>query len=114
MPPTVKLGTMRSSSQHIAPGDSCRPDSSKLLRRGRPSSSPGPAEPNNHALWCVCGFQVRKIVAVLSSILLLISVQLAIIVTPALTKKADSRRSQDEPLCDAYVPDIFFRLSAGE
>jgi hypothetical protein len=54
MPPTVKLDTcaLPFQHQHIAPGDSCRADYSKLrlLCRERSTSALKAAQPNNHAL----------------------------------------------------------------
>jgi hypothetical protein len=77
MPPAVKLGTcaLPFQHQHIAPGDSGRANYSKLrlLCGGRPTSTP-------KALVRAVA-TVRETVVGLTSILILISVQLAIIGT---------------------------------
>src|ERR1700730_12511882 len=86
MPPTVKLGTctLPLSIQHIAPGDSCRADYSKLWR-GLSTSVPKAAQPNNDALWCA-RLPCAKFVGI-SSILVLISRQLAIFDAPIVNLK---------------------------
>ena len=84
---------MRSTCQHqhIAPGDSRRPDYSKLrlLCRGRSISVPKAAEPNNHA----SGVRGCHGAQRLSSILVLTSVQLTILGWPKGNERADSRQS---------------------